>query len=131
MTGHRLARLSLRIDAIYCLALGVAIAATAPWAATGAAVPVAVLIGVGGATSAWGAYVWWASTREPVRAGTRVVMIANILASAGLAATGVLSGTTVLALAASVLALDVAAFAVSQGIALRRIRSSTPLSTGR
>ncbi|WP_146115325.1 hypothetical protein [Microbacterium sp. MYb62] len=41
-----------------------------------------------------------------------------------LAATGIVAGTTVLALAAFALAIDVAAFAVSQGIALQRIKGA-------
>lgn len=124
MTGERIARLSLRIDAIYCMVLGIAIAGTAPLTATSVAVPLAVLVVVGVAVFAWGGYVGWASRQQPIRTSTRFVMIANIAASLALAATGAVSGATTLALASIVLAIDVAAFAVSQGVALRRMRSA-------
>lgn len=123
MTGERIARLSLRIDAIYCMVLGITIAGTAPLTATSVAVPLAVLVVVGVAVFAWGGYVGWASRQQPIRTSTRFVMIANIAASLALAATGAVSGATTLALASIVLAIDVAAFAVSQGVALRRMRS--------
>lgn len=124
MTGDRLARLSLRFDAIYCIVLGLVVAVAAPFAANGVALSPALLIGVGGATLLWGAYVWRASHQRPIRTSARLVMVANIVASLGLATTGIVAGTTVLALAAFTLAIDVAAFAVSQGIALRRIKGS-------
>ncbi|WP_053352276.1 hypothetical protein [Leucobacter musarum] len=119
MTGHRLARLSLRIDAIYCIALGVLVAATAPFTAGSVALPLPVLVAIGALTAAWGGYVWWSHVHRPIRQATQFVMVANIAASLALAATGLFAGEWVLALAASVLAIDVAAFAVSQGIALR------------
>ncbi|GGD70032.1 hypothetical protein [Microbacterium murale] len=125
MTGGRLARLSLRFDAIYCLVVGLVVAGTAPLTANGVALSPPLLIGVGGATFLWGAYVWWASCQRPIRTAARVVMIANIAASLGLATTGLVAGTTVLTLAAFPLSIDVAAFAVSQGTALRRLRDST------
>ncbi|MGV2985060.1 hypothetical protein ACNPNP_15275 [Microbacterium sp. AGC85] len=125
MTGDRLARLSLRFDAIYCIALGLVVAVTAPFAANAVALPPALLIGVGSATLVWGAYVWRASRQRPIRTRARLVMIANIVASVGLAATGIVAGTTALALAAFAVAIDVAAFAFSQGLALRRIEGAT------
>lgn len=124
MTGDRLAYLSLRFDAIYCIILGLVVAVTAPFAANAVALPPALLIGVGSATFAWGVYVWRASRQRPIRTSARLVMVANIVASLGLAATGIVAGTTVLALAAFALAIDVAAFAVSQGLALRRIKGA-------
>lgn len=124
MTGDRLAHLSLRFDAIYCIVLGLVVAITAPFAASGVALSPALLVGVGGATVLWGAYVWRAAQQRPIRTSARLVMVANIIASLGLVTTGIVAGTTVLALAAFALAIDVAAFAVSQGIALRRIKGS-------
>lgn len=124
MTGDRLAYLSLRFDAIYCAVLGLVVAVTTPLTTQAAALPAPLLVGVGGGTFLWGAYVWWASQQRPIRTHTRLVMIANIAASLGLAATSLVSGTTVLSLAAFVLAIDVAAFAVSQGVALRRLKGA-------
>lgn len=118
------ARLSLRIDAIYCMVLGIAIAGTAPHTVTRVAVALAVLMVVGVGVFAWGGYVGWASRQQPMRTSTRFVLIANIAASLALAATGAVSGATVLALASIVLTIDVAAFAVSQGVALRRMRGA-------
>lgn len=122
MSGDRLAHLSLRFDAIYCVVLGLVVAGTAPLAARGVALSAPVLVGVGGAVFTWGAYVWWASFRTRIRASTRFVMSANIAATLGLAATGLVAETTALTLAAFVLAVDVTAFAVSQGVALRLLK---------
>lgn len=125
MTGDQLARLSLRVDAIYCIVLGLLIAVTAPIASSGVAAPPALLIAIGSVTLLWGANVWRASYQRPIRTSTRLVMAANIAASVALATTGLVAGPTVLAFAAFVLAIDVGAFAVSQGVALRRIKNST------
>lgn len=125
MTGDRLAQLSLRFDAIYCIALGLVVAVTAPLTAQGLASPAPVLVVLGAATVTWGAYVWCASRRGSVRTSAQLVMIANVVASLGLAAAGLLSGTAVLSLAAFAIAVDVAAFAVSQGVALRRMKDAT------
>lgn len=125
MTGDRLARASLRLDAIYCISLGILVGAMAPVATNPVGLPVVLLVGAGIATALWGVYVWRASRSQPLRTSARLVMIANIVASAGLAVTGLVAGTTVLALAAGVLAVDVAAFAVSQGIALRLMQRAS------
>jgi hypothetical protein len=125
MTGDRLAQLSLRFDAIYCIAIGLVVAATAPLTTEGVALPAPILVVAGAGVVGWGAYVWWASRRRPIRTSARLVMIANTVASLGLAATGLFSGTAVLSLAAFALAVDVAAFAVSQGVALRRMKGAT------
>lgn len=47
---------------------------------------------------------------------SRLVMTANIVASLGLAAAGLMAGTTVLAVTAIVLAIDMATFAASQAL---------------
>ncbi|MGL4338929.1 MAG: hypothetical protein ACRCSP_00685 [Rhodoglobus sp.] len=126
MRGDRLAHLSLRFDAIYCLALGLIVAVTSPFTVTagGVALSPAILLGAGGATMLWGVYVWHAESHWPIRSSTCLVMVANIVASTGLALTGIVAGATVFAFAASALAIDIAAFAVSQGIALRRLTAS-------
>ena len=121
MSGIRIARISLRIDAVYCVALGLLIAVSAPLTSDSVALPPLLLAVIGVGTAAWGCYVWTASYARPLRSRTRVVMVANVVASAGLAATGLLAGTVVLLVTALVLAVDVAAFAVSQGVALRRM----------
>lgn len=121
MTGDRIARISLRIDAVYCVVLGVLVAAAAPLASGPLALPALLLTAVGVGTTAWGVFVWIASHATPLRRRTLLVMAANIVASLGLAATGILAGTALLSIAALVLAADVAAFAVSQGVAVRRM----------
>lgn len=121
MTGERIARVSLRIDAVYCVVLGLLIAASAPLTSDSVALSPLLLLGIGAGTAAWGCYVWAASRAVPLRSRTRLVMLANIAASSALAATGLLSGTVVLSVTAVVLAIDVAAFALSQGVALGRM----------
>lgn len=113
--------MSLRIDAVYCILLGVLITASAPLASSSLALHPLLQAGIGVATAVWGGYVWMASRSVPLRSHTRFVMVANIAAAAGLATTGLVAGTVILSVAALVLAIDVAAFAVSQGIALRRM----------
>lgn len=125
MTGTRIARISLRVDAEYCLALGLLIALSAPLTSTSVALHPLLLVGAGVLTAIWGCYVWTAARAQPLRSRTRLVMIANIAASAALAATGLFAETAVLFVAALVLAVDVAAFAVSQGVALRRMGPPT------
>ena len=121
MSGDRLAHLSLRLDAIYCLAVGLVVAAASSWASTAAEVPRALLLAAGLATAGWGVLVWWLASRRPPRPSTQWVMVANIAASGALALTGAVAHTSALALGALVLSVDVAAFALSQGVALRRM----------
>lgn len=122
MNGDRLARISLRIDAVYCLVIGALVAIVSPFAGSLVGLPIILLVGIGMATSGWGVYVWLLVMRHPIRTSARFVMSANIAVTCLLAVTGLVAGTTVLALGAFVLAVDVAAFAVSQGVALRRMR---------
>lgn len=125
MNGTRIARISLRIDAVYCVVLGVLLALSAPLTSPSVALHPLLLVGAGVLTAIWGCYVWTAARAQPLRSRTRLVMIANIAASAALAATGLFAETAVLFAAALVLAVDVAAFAVSQGVALRRMGPPT------
>lgn len=52
----------------------------------------------------------------------RFVIIANIAGSVAPAATGLFAGTVMPALGAAALSIDVAAFAASQSISMRRMR---------
>jgi hypothetical protein len=124
MSGEHLANLSLRLDAIYCLIVGVVVAAASSWASTAAEVPQALLLAMGGTTATWGILVWWLASRQPPQPSLRWVMGANIAASGALAVTGTVADASALALGALVLSVDVGAFAVSQGIALRRIATA-------
>lgn len=125
MSGERLGRLSLRLDAIYCLVLGVVVAVAAPLVESPTGLSAPLLLAIGIAAAGWGVLVWWSSERWPLRLTLRCVMVANLVASGALAVTGLVAGPVALMIGAAVLSIDVAAFAVSQGVALRRTRLET------
>lgn len=122
MSGERLGKWSLRLDAIYCLLLGVTLAVVAPFVESRVSIPLDVLRVVGLAVASWGAFVWWAAMVRPLRSVLRLVMVANLLASVALAATGLVAEPVVLTAAALVLSVDVGVFAISQRVALQKTR---------
>ncbi|MEU3274012.1 hypothetical protein ABZ639_24505 [Saccharomonospora sp. NPDC006951] len=122
MSGTRLGLFSLRADAIYCVLLGLILVALARLAANPVGLPYALLLAIGLTTMVWGGFVWWAGSRRPLRWTLRLVMAANIVASAALVLTGATAGILLLSIAAVVLSVDIGAFAAAQGIALRRMR---------
>jgi hypothetical protein len=122
MTGRRLGLLSLKIDAIYCLLLGVAVAIAAPHIAGVVRLSTVAITVVGAAAVVWAGAVAWMAARLPLRLALLMVMVANLVGAIGIAAfsittMGVLVLVTILAIAA-----DVAAFAGSQALALTRLR---------
>lgn len=117
----RLGRWSLRIDAAYCLVLGVAIALGAGPVAHLVGLPPAVISVVGLVVVAWAGGVCWMLTRLPSRVALRVVMTANVLAAVAVASASVAVATALVAVALLTVAVDVALFATSQAVALRGV----------
>lgn len=120
MSGARLGRWSLRVDAVYCLVTGFLVGATAPWTADAVHLPVPWIVATGALTVVWSGVVWRLSRRRLVP-GLRLVLVANTVASCGLAAlsltaSGLLALVTLLAIA-----VEVGCFAGSQAVALRRL----------
>lgn len=125
MPGSRLGRWSLRLDAVYCLVTGLLVLGTAPLTATAVGLPAAWIAAVGALTVVWSGIVWQLS-RRPLVPGLRLVLVANTVASCGIAvfsltASGLLALLTLLAIA-----VEVGGFAASQAVALRRLAHSAP-----
>lgn len=122
MTGRAIGMLSLRLDAAYCLILGAGVAFTAPFLATVVSLPVAAVAVAGGAVILWAGVVLWMSIRLPLRLALRAVMIANIVATCAIAGLSAAAAGVFAILAILAIAADVALFAGSQAIALRRLQ---------
>lgn len=135
MDGERLGRLSLRADAVYCLILGITllivgslVPAVSPEAAVEVGTHVLAPSGVGAGwvsaigilVAAWGMVVAQLERRRPLRQALTAVLVANVVAALALGAVSALIGGVLLTATLAALALDVAAFAVSQGVALGR-----------
>lgn len=120
MNGARPGTLSLRADAVYCLAAALGVVFVAPTLATNLAVPRSVFLAVGGGVAVWALALWIFSTRG-LRRTLLVVLVANVVAASGAALAGrnLLEGASSLLLFA--VALEVLAFAVVQCVALRRL----------
>ena len=82
ITGRALGTWSLRLDAAYCLILGIFVAAAAPQIATAVALPVPLLIATGSIVAVWAGTVLWMVTRLALRLALHLVMSVNILAAA-------------------------------------------------
>jgi hypothetical protein len=120
MSGSRLGQFSLRADALYCLLVGLLIAATAPLTATAVRLPALVVGGIGAAVVLWAGVVWRLSLR-PSAGNLRLVIVANVLAACVLAAVSVAAASVLVLLTLVAVAIDVAGFAGSQIVALRRL----------
>lgn len=120
MSGSRLGRLSLRADAFYCLLVGVVVASTAPLTAPAVRLPTLVVVGIGGAVVLWSGVVWRLSLRPSI-GSLRLVLLANLLAACVLAVASVTAASVLVLLTLAAVAADVAGFAGSQIVALKRL----------
>lgn len=123
-SGERIGRLSLRLDAAYCTVLGAGVALTAPSIATALPMPVWALVAAGVVMVLWAGLILLMLARLPMRAALRLVMVANLLAAAAVAALSITSAAVIVVLAVLAVAVDIALFAGSQAFALRRMRNS-------
>ena len=123
MTGRRLGILSLRIDAIYCVTLGAAVAIAAPQIASVVPLPAVVIAVIGLAVVAWAGTVAWMAAHLPLRLALLTVMIANLVAATAIAAFSIAAAGVLVLLTILAIATDVAAFAGSQALALSRLRA--------
>lgn len=108
----------MRIDAAYCAVLGLGVIAAAPLLHHMFALPAMALIVIGVLTVAWAGGLCWLLARAPLVMALRIVAAANILAAAALAVFSSLAATVSLTIALITLAIDIAAFAGSQLVAL-------------
>lgn len=123
MQGQRLGMLSLRLDAVYCLILGVAVALTASAIAGWVTLPPAVIVAAGMTVVAWAGLVEWMRARLDLRLALRIVMAANIAAALGVAFVSLAVAAVIAAVAVLAVAVDIALFAGSQALALGRLRA--------
>lgn len=116
--------LTLRLDAAYCLLVGAGVFCCAGPLAQLLRLPGGALLAAGAVTALWGAGVAWMSARMPLRHALRLVLAVNVAASAAVAVFSTSVAGLLLALVVLAFALDIAAFAVAQGLALRRLRAA-------
>ncbi len=124
INGVQVGRWSLRLDAVYCAVLGIAVLITAPALAPAVALPAIVIGGVGMAVVLWAAVVLWMLVRLHLRSALRLVMAANMIAAIGVATVSSVAATTFVAIAVLAIAVDIALFAASQAVALRSLPSA-------
>ncbi|MFF8816581.1 hypothetical protein ACF07D_01120 [Leucobacter sp. NPDC015123] len=124
MTGQTLGLGSLRLDAAYCLILGVAVAAAAGKIAGVIALPESLLFATGGIVVVWAGLVFWMAGRVPMKIALRVVMGVNIVATALIAAASVTAASWFVVAVVLAIAIEVGLFAVSQAVAIRRLAAT-------
>lgn len=127
MTGRKLGMLSLRLDAAYCVLLGASLAIAAPYLDSQLPLPAEVIVAIGVAIVLWAGAVVWMAARLPLRIALRIVMVANIGAAGAIAASSALAAGVFVLLVILAVAADVGVFAGSQAIALRRLRTASPV----
>jgi hypothetical protein len=123
MTGRRLGIVSLKIDVIYCMALGAAVAITARQIAAVVPLPAVAIAVIGVAVVAWAGMVAWMAANLPLRLVLRTVMIANVVAATAIVAFSITTAAVLVLLSILAIAADVLAFAGSQALALSRLRA--------
>lgn len=102
--------------------LGAGVALAAPAIAPTLALPAWLVAAVGVAVVVWAGLILLMLARLPLRTALRLVMIANLLAAAAVAAVSATGAAVLVALAVLAIAVDIALFAASQAVALRRLQ---------
>lgn len=123
MDGTRLGLTSLRADAAYCAGTALAIVALSPFLDEPAGVSVVWLVTIGVVIASWAGLLWWSSPRVDLRTCLRLVLAINAVAAVTLAILGYVVPSSLLGLLLVAVGLEVAAFAVSQSLALRLLRT--------
>ena len=121
LNGQKLGVWSLRIDAIYCLILGAYVALCSPQIATVVSLPLPLITATGLLVAVWAMLVWWMVVRLRIRLALQLVMGVNIVAALLIAVASVTAASSLVAFVVIAIAIDVALFAVSQAIAVRRL----------
>ncbi|MGR4010807.1 hypothetical protein [Leucobacter sp. 1207-22] len=124
MNGQRFGQWTLRLDAIYCAVLGTAVALAADQLAASIALPALVLRLSGVVVVVWALLVLWMVLKLRLRNALRLVLGVNVLAASLIALCVFTAGNLIAAVAVITIAIDVALFAVSQVVALSRLRTA-------
>jgi hypothetical protein len=120
VSGEALGRRLLLLDAAYCLGAGaLAIVLADPLARLFAA-PATLLVALGAATAAWAACVAMLARRGEWRRSVATVAVANALGALAIAALALVAPALAARLLLAAIAVEVAAFAAAQLVALRR-----------
>lgn len=122
MRGQRLGTISLRMDAVYCLVLGAAVAAASPSISTTVTLPTELILVIGVAVVVWAGLVEWMRATLDLSVALRIVMIANIAATLAVALVSLTAAALLAVLAIVAITVDIALFAGSQALALGRLR---------
>lgn len=120
MDGRALGALSLRVDAIYCAVVAGCVLVFAAPLAQALVVPAPLVLGAAVATAVWALGLHRASRAPALRPWLLGVLAANTVAAGLAAALAVTRPRDALSLLLLAVAVEVAAFAVSQAVALRR-----------
>ena len=119
MDGRRLGQLSLRADAAYCGLTAACLGLFSGPLSKALAVPVWVVLVAAAATAVW-ALRLQAAARGAERSWLVVVLLVNAVAAVLVAGLALSRPWDALSLLLFLVALEVAAFAASQAVALRR-----------
>ena len=119
--GERFGRWSLRLDAAYCAVVGTAVALFAGQIAQGIAFSPLLIAVAGIAVVVWAGGILLMLARLPLRLALRLVMIANVLAASAVGFASAAAATVLIVAAVVTVAIDIALFATSQAIALRKL----------
>ncbi|GAA2181243.1 hypothetical protein GCM10009847_22300 [Leucobacter tardus] len=121
INGEKFGRWSLRLDAAYCVLLGLGVALFAERIAAGIALAPWLVAAIGIAVVVWAGGVLWMLSRILLRRALRLVMTANLLAALAVGLVSVTAATALIVVAIITVAVDIALFAVSQAVALRAL----------
>jgi hypothetical protein len=122
MTGQRLARASLLIDAIFCATLGVALIVMRQRLAQTLRLPGVAVAALGAGVAGWSAVVLVQALRADWRAAAAQIALANVAGSAALVVVAALHPGRGARVLLATTAAEVFGFAVALGLSLLRLR---------
>jgi hypothetical protein len=121
VNGREAGRVSLSADAAYCGLAALCLVVFARPLAEALGIPLIVVVLAAVGTAAWGVFLRFTARRETLRPWLVRVLVANVLAAGLIGALAVIRPRDGFSLLLVAVAVEVAAFAVSQAIALRRL----------
>ncbi|WGD38021.1 hypothetical protein [Lysinibacter sp. HNR] len=118
LNGETCGRLSLRLDALYCMLLGLVLIGFSKQVAEGVLLAPFLVVSIGIVVVVWAGGIVWMLARLPLRVVLRLVMIANLFAAGAVAFVSTVAATVLVVAAVAAVSVDIAIFAVSQAVAL-------------
>ncbi|WP_141216827.1 hypothetical protein [Rhodococcoides fascians] len=121
MNGRRFGSLSLRLDAAYCAGAALSIAACSRFIADHLSVgPFPVLL-VAALVAVWATLLWTGTAHVALRPMLLAVMSANVVAALGIGVLAFAVPSLAMSLLVAAVAVEVAAFALSQALAFQAL----------